>query len=424
MQFAELQLVEPLLRVLHAVGYTEPSPIQAQAIPHILAGRDLLGCSQTGTGKTAAFALPILQRLAAQRPAGPPRIRTLVLSPTRELAVQIGESFDTYGKYTNIRQVTLFGGVNQNTQVARLRHGAEVLVATPGRLLDLINQGYINLNSIEILVLDEADRMLDMGFIHDVRRIVAMLKGKRQTLLFSATMPNDIRSLADAILTDPVYIAVTPVASTVEVIDQSIFFVEKADKPALLQHLLRDRSMRRVLVFTRTKHGADKVAQQLSRAFIDAGVIHGGRSQSARQNALSAFKAGNSRILVATDIAARGIDVDDVTHVINYDLPNEPESYVHRIGRTGRAGASGIAFSFCDTEERAYLIDIERLTQQHIAVASENPYQSPFGLPPVTNLAPNGRNHRPPTGARPQNQQNPQRRKSRPVRTPTRVVRF
>lgn len=424
MQFAELQLMEPLLRVLRAVGYTEPSPIQAQAIPHILAGRDLLGCSQTGTGKTAAFALPILQRLALNRPEGRLRVRTLVLSPTRELAVQIGESFDTYGKYLNIRQVTLFGGVNQNAQIARVQRGAEILVATPGRLLDLISQGYISLNHLEILVLDEADRMLDMGFIHDVRRIVALLKGTRQTLLFSATMPNDIRGLADNILTNPVNIAVTPVASTVEVIDQSIYFVEKADKPALLQYLLRDQTMRRVLIFTRTKHGADKVALQLARASINAGVIHGGRSQTARQNALLAFKTGASRILVATDIAARGIDVDDVTHVINYDLPNEPESYVHRIGRTGRAGASGIAYSFCDTEERAYLVDIERLTQQHITVAPNSPYQSKAGLPPATNLAPNSRNQRPPAStARPGTPVAPvtpsqKRRRSRPARKP------
>lgn len=387
MQFADLQLIEPLLRVLHDVGYNEPSQIQAEAIPHILAGRDLLGASQTGTGKTAAFALPILQRLAASRPNGTPHVRALILAPTRELAMQIGESFDTYGKHLKIRQVTLFGGVNQNTQIARLRGGVEILVATPGRLLDLIMQGFISLDYLEILVLDEADRMLDMGFIRDVRRIVAMLKGKRQTLLFSATMPEEISVLAENILTDPVRIAVTPVASTVDVIEQSVYFVEKKDKPMLLLDLLRDRAMSRVLIFTRTKHGANKVTQFLEEYNVKVGVIHGNKSQAARQRALNAFKDGTARILVATDIAARGIDVDDVTHVINYDLPNEPESYVHRIGRTGRAGASGIAYSFCDADERDYLIDIERLIQQHLVVAKNNPYPSMFGLPTPTNLS-------------------------------------
>lgn len=403
MQFADLQLIEPLLRVLRDVGYNEPSQIQAEAIPHVLAGRDLLGASQTGTGKTAAFALPILQRLAASRPTGSPRVRTLVLAPTRELAVQIGESFDTYGKHLKIRQVTLFGGVNQNTQIAHLRGGVEILVATPGRLLDLIAQGFISLDHLEILVLDEADRMLDMGFIRDVRRIVAMLKGKRQTLLFSATMPEEISALAENILNDPVRIAVTPVASTVEVIEQSVYFVEKKDKPMLLLDLLRDRAMTRVLIFTRTKHGANKVTQFLEEYNVKVGVIHGNKSQAARQRALNAFKEGTARILVATDIAARGIDVDDVTHVINYDLPNEPESYVHRIGRTGRAGASGIAYSFCDADERDYLIDIERLIQQHLVVATNNPYPSLFGPPTPTNLSRTGRTSRPPMNApRPQ----------------------
>jgi ATP-dependent RNA helicase RhlE len=390
MQFADLQLIEPLLRALRTEGYTEPSPIQAQTIPHLLDGRDLLGCSQTGTGKTAAFALPILQQLVEHKSQGAPHIRVLVLSPTRELASQIGDSFRAYGKFTAIRQATVFGGVNQNPQVEQLRRHPEVLVATPGRLLGLIEQGFIKLNRIEILVLDEADRMLDMGFIHDVRRIIAMLPKQRQTILFSATMPADIQSLADSVLNNPVNIAVTPVASTVEIIQQSIFFVEKRDKPALLQHLLKDKTIKRVLVFTRTKYGANKVAQQLNKSELPAEVIHGGKSQSAREHALASFKTGKARILVATDIAARGIDIDEITHVINYDLPNEPESYVHRIGRTGRAGAAGTAFSFCDEEEREYLIDIERLTQQHIERVPAHPYASPLGQPPPTNLAPRG----------------------------------
>ncbi len=393
MSFDELQLIEPLLRAVRAEGYTQPSPIQEQAIPHVLAGRDLLGCAQTGTGKTAAFALPILQRLVARKTHGAPYVRVLVLSPTRELASQIGESFETYGKYTPIRQITIFGGVGQNPQVAQLRRGADVLVATPGRLLDLMNQGYVKLDRLEVLVLDEADRMLDLGFIHAVRRIIAILPTNRQTLLFSATMPEDIQSLADNILDNPVRVAVTPVASTVDTIQQSIYFVEKLDKPNLLEHLLRDSSIKRVLVFTRTKHGADKVVDRLKRASIFAQAIHGNKSQSARQLALSNFKLGKTRVLVATDIAARGIDVDEITHVINYDLPNEPEGYVHRIGRTGRAGASGIAYSFCDIEERAYLVDIERLIRLNIPRATGYPYASSFGVPALTDLAPRGRNN-------------------------------
>ncbi|MEP7286087.1 MAG: DEAD/DEAH box helicase [Chloroflexota bacterium] len=393
MQFEELKLIEPLLRAVRAEGYTEPSPIQAQAIPHVLAGRDLLGCAQTGTGKTAAFALPILQRLvAAPRPQGNLPIRVLVLSPTRELASQIGESFDTYGRHTGMKQATVFGGVNQNPQIDRIRRGVDILVATPGRLLDLISQGFVKLDRLEVLVLDEADRMLDMGFIHDVRRIIKVIPVKRQTLFFSATMPADILDLANSILHDPVSVAVTPVASTVETIQQSVYFVEKSDKPALLEHLLRDQSIKRVLVFTRTKHGANKVVRQLelSRNPVHAEAIHGNKSQSARERALANFKAGTTRVLVATDIAARGIDVDNITHVINYDLPNEPESYVHRIGRTGRAGASGAAFSFCDVEERAYLIDIERLIKMHIPVAVNYPYASKIAPPPPTNLEPRG----------------------------------
>jgi ATP-dependent RNA helicase RhlE len=404
MQFDELQLIEPLLRAVRAEGYSQPSPIQEQAIPHVLAGRDLLGCAQTGTGKTAAFALPILQRLVTYKTQGSRAIRVLVLSPTRELALQIGASFETYGKYTPIRQITIFGGVNQNPQIERLRRGADVLVATPGRLLDLIGQGHIKLDRLEVLVLDEADRMLDMGFIHDVRRIIAMLPAKRQNLLFSATMPVDIQSLADNLLHDPVKVAVTPVASTVDTIEQSVYFVEKSDKLALLAHLLRDPSMKRVLVFTRTKHGANKVVRQLGQASVYAEAIHGNKSQSAREQALTNFKVGRTRVLVATDIAARGIDVDDISHVVNYDLPNEPESYVHRIGRTGRAGASGIAYSFCEVEERAYLVDIERLIRLNIPKAGDHPYASKLGVPPVTDLSPRSRNNNQPRrGPQPQN---------------------
>jgi len=391
MPFSDLQLIDPLLRAVRAEGYSEPSPIQSQAIPHVLAGRDLLGCAQTGTGKTAAFALPILQRLAGPKPQGIRRLRALVLSPTRELASQIGTSFDAYGRFTALRQITIYGGVNQNPQVARLERGADILVATPGRLLDLIGQGHVHLGGLEVLVLDEADRMLDMGFIHDVRRIIARLPARRQTLLFSATMPDEIRALADSILQTPVFVAVTPTATPVETIAQSVYFVEKSSKPALLEHMLRDLSLSRVLVFTRTKHGANKVVRQLERAAVSAEAIHGNKSQSARERALSNFKTGQTRVLVATDIAARGIDVDDITHVINYDLPNEPESYVHRIGRTARAGASGAAYSFCTTDERAYLVDIERLIRMHIPRAAHYPFASDVTPPPLTDLQPRGK---------------------------------
>jgi ATP-dependent RNA helicase RhlE len=394
MRFEDLKLIEPLLRAVHAEGYTEPTPIQAQAIPHVLAGSDLLGCAQTGTGKTAAFALPILQRLNAA-PRQERYIRVLVLAPTRELATQIGESFRAYGRNTGLKQTVIFGGVGQNPQIDAVKRGVDILVATPGRLLDLMGQGYVKLDRIEVLVLDEADRMLDMGFIHDVRRIINAVPRKRQTLLFSATMPPEIQDLARNILINPVSVAVTPVASTVEMIQQSIFFVEKKDKPDLLEHLLRDKTVKRVLVFTRTKHGANKVVKQLARASIMAEAIHGNKSQTARERALANFKSGSTRVLVATDIAARGIDVESITHVINYDLPNEPETYVHRIGRTARAGASGFAWSFCDTEEREYLRDIERLIQLHVPVAANYPYASPLPPPPPTNLSGNQRAPRP-----------------------------
>lgn len=407
MKFTELKLIDPLLRAVAAEGYAEPTPIQAQAIPHILTGKDVVGCAQTGTGKTAAFALPILQRLtgAPSRQASG-AIRALILSPTRELATQIGDSFATYGRHLPLKHTVVFGGVGQQPQVQALRRGVDVLVATPGRLLDLMGQGIVRLNSIEIFVLDEADRMLDMGFIHDVRRVITSLPTKRQTLLFSATMPQDIQDLADRILIDPVRVEVTPQATTVEKITQSVYFVEKNDKRALLEHLLEDRTIRRVLVFTRTKHGANKLVQQLERSSIHAEAIHGNKSQSARERALENFKSGRTRVLVATDIAARGIDVEDVTHVINYDLPNVPESYVHRIGRTARAGASGVAYSFCDVEEREYLRDVEKLIRLRVPVVTDHPFASTVTFSPSTSpkrpqqpsSRPKGQSHGQPRG--------------------------
>lgn len=378
MLFEDLKLIEPILRALQTEGYTQPTPIQEKAIPHILQGKDLLGCAQTGTGKTAAFAIPILQllKINAQAAAKPRGIRTLILTPTRELAIQIDESFAAYGRYTGLRHAVIFGGVSQHSQVETLRRGIDILVATPGRLLDLMNQGFINLHAIELFVLDEADRMLDMGFIHDVRKVIAKLPAKRQSLFFSATMPTEIQKLADTILTDPVTVEVTPVSSTAEKIDQCVYFVEKGDKRALLQHLLKQGTISRVLIFTRTKHGADRVVKELERAGTSSEAIHGNKSQNARQRALKNFKSGETRVLVATDIAARGIDVEEITHVINYELPNEPETYVHRIGRTARAGASGIAISFCEAEERAYLKDIQKLIAKTIPVIEEHPYVS------------------------------------------------
>jgi ATP-dependent RNA helicase RhlE len=374
--FAELDLIEPIQRAVRAENYTTPTPIQAQAIPHLLAGRDLLGVAQTGTGKTAAFALPMLQRLGAatKHPAGPRGTRSLILTPTRELAIQIADSFRTYGRHLGLRQAVVYGGVGQKPQVDALSRGVDILVATPGRLLDLMNQGFLRLDGLEIFVLDEADRMLDMGFIHDIRKVIAKLPKERQTLFFSATMPPDIARLASSILRDPVEVAVTPVASTVERIDQRVLFVDRANKRALLAELLKDRAIDRVLVFSRTKHGANKVAEDLAKRHIGAEAIHGNKSQSARQKALENFRAGKIRVLVATDIAARGIDIDGITHVINFDLPNVPESYVHRIGRTARAGADGIAISFCDSEERAFLRDIEKLIKQRVPVVSDHAF--------------------------------------------------
>ena len=374
--FETLGLIDALRNAVRAENYTAPTPIQAQSIPHLLAGRDLLGCAQTGTGKTAAFALPILQRLADnRRPAGARRMRALILTPTRELASQIDESFRTYGRNLRLSSTVIFGGVGQNPQVQALNRGLDILVATPGRLRDLMNQGHARLDGVEVFVLDEADRMLDMGFIHDVKRIIAALPAKRQTLLFSATMPNDIAHLADRILSQPVRVAVTPVAATADRIDQWMLHVEKGNKRALLDSVLKDRSIARALVFTRTKHGANKVAEQLARSGVSSEAIHGNKSQGARERALANFKAGRTRVLVATDIAARGIDIDGVTHVINFDLPNIPESYVHRIGRTARAGASGIAISFCDREERPFLRDIEKLIRKAIPVVDNHPFR-------------------------------------------------
>ena len=378
MTFADLRLSEPLLRALAAEGYSTPTPIQTKAIPHVLDGRDVLGCAQTGTGKTAAFALPILDRLAKEHVPHPNghrhrKIRALVLSPTRELASQIDESFRTYGKHLRLRHAVIFGGVGMGRQIDALRAGIDVLVATPGRLLDLMNQGYVDLGGVEVFVLDEADRMLDMGFIHDIRRIIPKLPPRRQNLLFSATMPPDIRQLADTILQKPVSVQVAAESATAERVKQYVYHVEKRNKPTLLTHYLNSNAVTRALVFTRTKHGADRVAKQLSRSGIRAEAIHGNKAQNARQRALANFKSDRPPVLVATDIAARGIDVDEVSHVVNYDVPNVPETYVHRIGRTARAGASGVAVSFCDTEEREFLRDIERLTRQQVEVRNDHP---------------------------------------------------
>jgi ATP-dependent RNA helicase RhlE len=379
--FENLNLIAPILKALTEEGYTNPTPIQEQAIPVVLQGRDLLGCAQTGTGKTAAFAIPILQQLYTQKEIkkGPKQIQTLILTPTRELAIQIGESFMSYGEYTGLSHLVVFGGVSQVPQVNALRHGIDILIATPGRLLDLVDQRHIDLRNINMFVLDEADRMLDMGFIHDVKKLITKIPTERQTLFFSATMPPEISKLADTILDNPVRVEVTPVSSTAEKIEQSVFFVDKSNKPALLEHLLQDSSIKTALVFTRTKHGADKVVKFLNRSNISAEAIHGDKSQNARERALSNFKTGQLRVLVATDIASRGIDVDMLSHVVNFDLPNVPETYVHRIGRTGRAGQSGIALSFCDAEERAYLKDINKLIGKNVPVVEEQPYHAAKG---------------------------------------------
>jgi len=376
MLFENLDLIEPILRALKTEGYEKPTPIQEQAIPIILQRKDLLGCAQTGTGKTAAFAIPIIQILYDTHiPAkGKRKIKSLIVTPTRELAIQIGESFAAYGRYAGLKHTVIFGGVGERPQTDALRQGIDILIATPGRLLDLMNQGYIDLRSIELFVLDEADRMLDMGFIHDVKRIIAELPHERQSLFFSATMPSDIVKLSQTILRNPLKVEITPEVTTAEKVEQQMYMVNYADKRSLLLHLLRNREIVSALVFTRTKHGADKVVQFLQKNGHQAQAIHGNKSQNARQKALSDFKAGNIRLLVATDIAARGIDIDDLTHVINFEIPNIPETYVHRIGRTGRAGQSGIALSLCDNTEITFLRDIQRLISQTIPVVSDHPY--------------------------------------------------
>ena len=380
--FQTLGLIEPLLKAIQEEGYTTPTPIQAESIPIVLQGKDLLGCAQTGTGKTAAFTLPILQLLVKNK-TGERRkkIRSLIVTPTRELAIQIGESFNAYGRHTGLNCTVIFGGVGQGPQVTALRNGVDVVIATPGRLLDLMNQGHLNIREVEIFVLDEADRMLDMGFVHDVKKLLAVLPKKRQSLFFSATMPPEIVSLANTILFHPLKVSVTPVSSTVDIIEQSVYFVDKVNKNALLIEILKNTAIKTALVFTRTKHGADKVVNLLLKNNIKAEAIHGNKAQNARQRALTNFKAQTTRVLVATDIAARGIDVDELAYVVNYEIPNIPETYVHRIGRTGRAGANGTAISFCDAEERAFLKDIEKLIAKKIPIIENHPF-------PMTNFNP------------------------------------
>ena len=373
MTFQELGLNEPILRALADQGYEQPSPIQAKAIPPALTGRDVLGCAQTGTGKTCAFAAPILQQLSGHKAQGRP-IRALILTPTRELALQIQESFEAYGKYLPLRSTVIFGGVGQAPQVERLKNGVDILVATPGRLGDLYGQKLIDLSRLEIFVLDEADRMLDMGFIHDVRRILGWLPAQKQTLFFSATMPPEVQGLVDSLLHNPAKVAVNPISSPVEVIDQKLYYVDRGNKTRLLAALIRELDVKNALVFTRTKHGANKVAGDLVKAGISAAAIHGNKSQTARQQALADFKAGKIQCLVATDIAARGLDIEELSHVFNYNLPEVPETYVHRIGRTGRAGREGVAVAFCDFGEKPLLRDIEKLMGRTIPVVEDHPY--------------------------------------------------
>lgn len=388
MKFDEMGLVSPILKALQDEGYTQPTPIQEQAIPQILAGKDLLGCAQTGTGKTAAFSIPILQLLEEHKRDAPSHgIKVLILTPTRELAIQIGESLSAYGRHLRSRNTVIFGGVNQHGQVLALQKGVDIVVATPGRLLDLIQQGYVRLAHLTTFVLDEADRMLDMGFVHDVKKIIAQIPEKRQTLFFSATMPKEIQSLANSILRNPVKVEVSPVSSTADTIEQWLFYVDKNSKKDLLAHLLKQPRINSALVFTRTKHGANKVAEHLTKIGIPTQAIHGNKSQNARQEALNNFKSGKNRVLVATDIASRGIDIDELSHVINFELPNIPETYVHRIGRTGRAGFSGIALSFCEAEEKEYLKDIQKTIGKSIPVATDHPYHidpasMPYAPPP------------------------------------------
>ena len=376
MSFNNLQLIEPVLQALSKEGYTKPTPIQEKSIPSILQKRDLLGCAQTGTGKTAAFTIPVLQLIHEQKKNTHffQQPQALILTPTRELAIQIGESIEAYGRFLNVKHTVIFGGLPQHSQVQAIRRGIDLIVATPGRLLDLMQQKIVSLSHIQYFVLDEADRMLDMGFIHDVKRIIVHLPTRRQTLFFSATMPPAISKLASVLLKDPVKVEVTPVSSVVEIIEQSVYFTEKKNKQSFLVHLLQDKSIETVLVFTQMKHAADKLANKLNNAGIRTEAIHGDKSQHSRQRALENFKSRKTRVLVATDIAARGIDIEELTHVINFDLPNVPETYVHRIGRTGRAGAAGIAISFCDPNEKPLLNDIQKLNQRTIPVVSGHPF--------------------------------------------------
>tara|TARA_R110002124_G_scaffold274866_1_gene444916 strand:- start:3 stop:1265 length:1263 start_codon:yes stop_codon:yes gene_type:complete len=383
MNFDDLQIIEPILKALKAQGYDQPTPIQEQSIPILLNKKDLLGCAQTGTGKTAAFAIPILQHLAnSHNPDNYRRtIKSLIITPTRELAIQIADSFSTYGQFTDIKNTVIYGGVKQQKQVKRLKAGVDILIATPGRLLDLMNQGFVSLKDVEYFVLDEADQMLDMGFIHDIKKVIAKLPRKRQSLFFSATMPPAIINLSASILGNPEKVTITPKQATAEKVEQQLYYVTKGNKIKLLIHLLETGVITSSIVFSRTKHGANKIVKLLDRADIGAEAIHGNKSQPARQRALGNFKDGTTKVLVATDIAARGIDVDDISHVINYDLPNIPETYVHRIGRTGRAKASGIALSFCAVDERPFLRDIQKLIKQDIEVVRQHPYQDDSNEP-------------------------------------------
>jgi ATP-dependent RNA helicase RhlE len=377
LNFEQLNVIAPILKAVESQGYTNPTPIQQQAIPVALAGRDLLGCAQTGTGKTAAFAIPIIQLLHLQQEEGKQRqgIKALILTPTRELAIQIQESFTDYGKHTNLKHIAIYGGVSQYHQVSALKRGIDILIATPGRLLDLMQQRYVSLQNIEMFVLDEADRMLDMGFINDVKKVISKLPEQKQTLFFSATMPAEIQKLSQMLLHNPVKIEVTPVSSTAEKIEQAVYFVEKQNKIPLLLHVLKNEGIESALIFTQTKHGADKLCKHLVRENIRAQAIHGNKSQNARQLALDNFKKKQIRVLVATDIAARGIDIDKLSHVINFDIPNIPETYVHRIGRTGRAEEEGKAISFCSMEEKMFMRDIQKITAQTIPIVHEHPYQ-------------------------------------------------
>lgn len=376
MNFTDLQLIEPIVKSIHELGYTNPTPIQQKAIPEVLKGRDVLGCAQTGTGKTAAFAIPMLQNLSHSKYKNNKKIKALILTPTRELAIQIEENFKEYGKRLPLKSLVIFGGVKQGAQEAAIRKGVDILIATPGRLLDFINQRIINLQDLEVFVLDEADRMLDMGFVHDVKRIIKLIPQKRQTLFFSATMPKEISALANSILQNPVKVEVTPVSSTADTIQQSVFLVEKDDKLELLIHVLQDQKIDQLLVFSRTKHGADKIARRLHKANISAEAIHGNKSQNARQNALNNFKSKKTRVLVATDIAARGIDIDELKYVLNFELSDVSETYVHRIGRTGRAGNDGTSFSFVDGLDLVNLRNTEKLIGKKIPINRDHPYHT------------------------------------------------